>query len=266
MPQLYLILAVASLVLGNLKDLFSSIKVGDDAKKLIRWGLIGVILYTLWKIIAHNINKTNALADENGNLAIQLHEAIYSQAVNFSVWGLGNWHIGNGDESAILAISERIKDLTEVAKFYKDLYGIDLFVDIAKVLDPEELNTFKENVSKVSGGTSNSGIESVVSTKTPAKGSPVYCNASGMVNIRSADDSNKVLYQVNSQTTYYSVFGKGKGYVGDFVRERKITIAGVPYTAWEVDIPYEKQFGVGIIGINYGLNGLIVKEFAYIKA
>ena len=101
MPQLYLILAVSSLILGNLKDLFSSITISDQTKKLIRWGLIGVVLYSIWKIIQHNVNKTNALGDKNGTLAIQLHEAIYSQAFSLNIWGLGSYHLGNGDEAEI---------------------------------------------------------------------------------------------------------------------------------------------------------------------
>ncbi len=263
MPQLYLVLAVASLLLGNLKDLFSSIKVGDDTKKIIRWGLIGVVIYSIYKIIAHNINKTNALSDVNGSLAVELHTALYSQAINVHIPLLGDYHIGNGDEQAVLAISERITNYSQVAKFYKDLYGVDLYTELEKVLDSSEIAQFNANLQR------NTGEEitkegAIKTPKPPAVGAYVYCSAAGNVNIRSAADPNKVLYQVNNKTTYYTVFGKGQGYVGDFVKERKITISGKTYTAWEVDIPYEKQ--IGMVDLNYGLNGLIVKEFAYIKA
>ncbi|MEA5426805.1 hypothetical protein [Arcicella lustrica] len=266
MPQLYLILGVVTLLLGNLKDLFSSIKIGEQNKKLIRWGLVGVVIYCVYKIIVHNLNKTNALSDVHGSLAVELHTAIYSQAFNLKIWGLGSWHVGNGDEQAVLAISERITNYTQVAKFYKDLYEIDLYTDLEKILDSDQIAQFNANLQRNTGEqiTTVGGVASVQTPKPPAVSSAVYCNASGKVNIRSANDSNKVLYQVDKNTTYYTVFGKGSGYVGDFVRERKITIAGVPYTAWEVDIPYEKQ--VGLVNLNYGLNGLIVKEFAYIKA
>lgn len=264
MPQLYLAVAVISLLLGKLKDLFATIKVSDETKKLIRWGLIGLGLYFVYKIIAHEVNKKNALGDVNGSMAVELHSAIYSQAINLHVPFLGDYHIGNGDEAAILAISERIKDYSQIASFYKDLYGFDLYADLEKVLTSDELATFNANIQKNKAGTTPTPSKPnttppKTSTNSTNVGKAVYCTKSSDVNIRSAKDPSKILYKVNNLTTYYGEFGKDKGYVGDFILERKIVVSGVTYSAYEIDIPYEKQ------GLSFGLNGLIVKDFARIK-
>jgi hypothetical protein len=263
MPQLYLILAVLSLLLGKLKDILSTINISEDNKKLIRYLLIGVIFYYVFKLIQHATNKSKALGDANGALAIELNNAIYSQAFNLHVPILGDFHIGNGDENAVLLISEKITDITEVAKFYKDLYDVDLFTDLVKVLDSDQLAKFNENVQARSSGVSPNPNDPTIPTFPNSKGikagTAMYCKTPNNVNVRSATDPTKILYQVNSSTTYLMVFGKGKGYIGDFVKERTVKINNKLYPCYEIDIPYSKQ--IGVWDINYGLNGLIVKDF-----
>jgi hypothetical protein len=263
MPQIYLVLAVLSIILGKFKDIFSLVNLSDDTKKIIKWLLYGVVLYYVYKLIQHQTNKDKALGDENGSLAIELHNAIYSQAFNLHVPFLGDYHIGNGDENAVLLISEKIKDVTEVSKYYKDLYGIDLYTDLVKILDSEQLATFNANVQKRGGGAiSDPSNPSNPSTNPTIKklklGDAVYCKNPNNVNIRSAKDPSKILYQVNKNTTYLMVFGKDKGYIGDFVKERNVTINGKIEACYEIDIPYSQQMDIG--NINYGLNGLIAKR------
>ena len=262
MPQIYLLLFIVTSVLGKFKELFKGVKIAPETKKFIRFGLIGLAAYFLYKIISHAMNKTNALSDKDGALAVELHNAIYYQATNFHVPFFGDFHIGNGDEAACLLISERITDYNKTAKFYKDLYDVDLFADLEKILSSEELAKFSENVQR-----KNTSDTEVVTTTNPPKksgnvtliGKPVYCTNSEKVNIRSAAEPAKILYSVTNKETYYSEFGKAAGYVGNYVKERKITVNNVVYDAFEIDIPFEKQ------GFNFGLNGLIVKKFSTVK-
>jgi len=264
MPQLYLIIAVLSLLLGKLKDLFASINLSDDVKKFIKYLLIGLLIYYVYKLITHYVNKQNALGDENGQLAVELHNAIYAQATNFHVPLFGDYHIGNGDEAAVLAISLRIKDINQVSAFYKDLYDIDLFEDLAKVLDSDELATFNKNVASVKGGNLNAGDDPTNSGTTPVfvpqplptvikSGVAVYCKNSGLVNVRRADDPTKIMYQVDKDS--FGQLNKPRGYVGDFVKRRTEKIKGKNIKFVEVDLPWTNQ------QLQYGLNGLIAESY-----
>jgi hypothetical protein len=259
MPQLYLIIAVLSILLGKLKDIFASINLSDEVKAFIKWLLIGLLIYYVYKVITHHVNKQNALGDNNGQLAIELRNAIYSQATSLHVPFFGDYHIGNGDEAAVLAISLRIKDVSQVSAFYKDLYGVDLFEDLAKVLSPEELAQFNQNVSSVKGGNQNTGDIPTTPINIPAplppvvkEGVAVYCKANG-VNVRRSDDPSKIMYKVNKDS--FGEFGKPLGYVGNFVKRRTEKINGKLINFIEVDIPWQKQ------DLRYGLNGLIAESY-----
>lgn len=268
MPQLYLAVAVISLLLGKLKDLFASITVSDTNKKIIRWGLIGLLMYFLYRIIEQSVNKSKVLADVNGGIAVELHNAIYAQAMNVHVPFLGDFHIGNGDERAVLVASAKITDYNQVAKYYKTLYGLDLYADLEKILSAEEIAVFNENVQKNGGKAPNTpknkGTTPPVNPKTTTVnsnvGRAVYCTSETDINVRNANDPSKILYKINKHSPSSDLFGfGGVGYVGDYVKTKKLTLAGKEYWAWEVDIPIAKQ------GFNYGLNGLIVSQYATFK-
>lgn len=266
MPQLYIAVAVISLMLGKLKDLFASINISDTNKKVIRWGLIGLLMYFLYRIIEQSVNKSKVLADVNGGIAVELHNAIYAQAMNVHVPFLGDFHLGNGDERAVLVASAKITDYNQVAKYYKTLYGLDLYADLEKVLTAEEIAVFNENVQKKSGKAPNTptkkGTTPPVNPKTTTVnsnvGRAVYCTSETDVNVRNANDPSKVLYKINKHSPSSDLLG-GVGYVGNYVKTKKLTLGGKDYWAWEVDIPFAKQ------GFNYGLNGLIVSDYATFK-
>jgi hypothetical protein len=263
MPQLYLIVAVLSILLGKLKDIFANVSISDDAKKFIKYILIGLLIWYVYRIITHYVNKQNALGDENGKLAIELHNAIYAQATSFHVPFFGDYHIGNGDEAACLAISLRIKDVTQISSFYKDIYDTDLFTDLEKIMSTEELAQFNKNVSGVSGGNipdtrdepKNGGTTPVIiQTPLPVKVADktrLYCKSTGKVNVRSAKDPSVIMYTVDRKTfADYET-----GYVGDFVKDRKEKINGKMIDYVEVDIPWFNQ------DLRYGLNGLIARSY-----
>lgn len=263
MPQLYLIIAVLSLLLGKLKDIFASVNLSDDVKKIIKWSVIGLLLWSVYKLITHYVNKQNALGDDNGQLAVELRNAIYAQATNFHVPFFGDYHIGNGDEAAVLAISTRIKDINQVSAFYKDLYDIDLFEDLAKILDSDQLAQFNKNVKAVKDGNIPDVGDEPKTTGTPPVFIPtplpkvinpetaLYCRSSSKVNVRSAKDPKIIMYSVDK----YTFAEYKKGFVGDFVKRRVETINGKKINFVEVDIPWYNQ------DLRYGLNGLIAESY-----
>lgn len=271
MPQLYIIALVIGYILTKFKELTEGFSLSENAKKYIKFALIAGGLYTLFKIISRTVNKQNALADKNGSIAVELHNAIYAQATNLHIPLFGDYHIGNADEEAILAISKRISDYAEVAKFYKQLYDFDLYADLEKVLSSEELATFNANIAERTGkapSDETGGNVGTSPTPTPIPktslipvGTAIYCNTKSNVNIRSANDPKKVLYTANNEITYpYSVdYFKPKGYLGDFVKRRVETINGIKYNCLQINIPYTKQGGVPL------LDGLVVENYATVK-
>lgn len=273
MPQLYIIALVIGYILTKFKELTEGFSLSENAKKYLKFALIAGGLYTLFKIISRTVNKQNALADTNGAIAVELHNAIYAQATDISIWLVGDYIFGNSDEAAILAISKRITNYPEVAKFYKQLYGYDLYVHLESCLNSDELAEFNANIAAKSAtgtapnaesggkvGTSNTP-SNVPKTSLLAVGTPIYCNTASNVNIRSANDPTKILYTANNATTYNlpPSYLKPKGYLGDFVKRRVEKINGKTYNCLEIDIPYEKQV------YNYGLNGLVVESYATVN-
>lgn len=265
MPQLYLIVVVLGILIGKLKDLFAGITIPDSAKQIIKFVLWGALFYYLYKIITHYVNKQNALGDENGSLAVELNNALYSQATKVHVPFFGDYHIGNGDEAAVLAISLRIKDITQVSAFYKDLFDTDLYVDLARVLNTEELAQFNKNIAGVKDGNlpntkdvQNPKKPPVIATpltQVTKLNVPLFCNSTSKVNLRSAKDPNTILYTVDKNS--FGEVGKPNGYVGSFVKRRteKVNGQSKPIVFIEVDIPFINQ------GFSWGLNGLIAETY-----
>lgn len=260
MPQVYLVAVL--LILGAVKDLWSSINISDNTKKYIRYGFIAIALYQVFKLIQRETNKKKALADISGGLAIELHNAIYSGAID--LWG---YHIGNGDEAAIMQIATRIYDIDTVSSFYKNLYSTDLFSDLEKVLSTEEYQRFnvivqqnaivaKNNpeVLQNQNGTDNTTVPQVKTVSFKA-GDKVYLDAklTSKLNVRDADNSAVILYQAFASDTYVGY--SGSGYIGDFVSYKNFTVNGISYKGAILDIPWTKQ------GFSFGKNGLVAIDF-----
>jgi hypothetical protein len=263
MPQLYLIVAVLSLLLGKLKDIFASIQLSDDVKKIIKYALIGLLIYYVYRIITHYVNKQKALGEDNGQLAIELHNAIFPNGGDIHIPLFGEYNWDNTDEEAVLGISLKIKDINQVSAFYKDLFrGNDLYRDLASGLNPEELAKFNENIKNVKDGNledigdKTSNALPVLTNQTPlppnvAVKTRLYCRSKSKVNVRSSIDPTKILYTVD-----YKTFDDYEtGYVGDLVKYRTEKIKGKMIDFVQVDIPWYHQ------DLRYGLDGLIAKSY-----
>lgn len=256
MPQVYLVAIL--LVLGAVKDLWSSVSISDDTKKYIRYAFIAFGLYQVFKLIQRETNKKKALADVSGGLAIELHNAIYSSAID-----LFGYHIGNGDESAIMQIATRIYEIGTVSSFYKNLYSSDLFADLEKVLSSEEYQRFNvivqqntivaKNNPEVLTGTTD--VTNVTKTVVFKAGDKVYLDVklTNKLNVRDADNPSIVLYQAFASDTYVGY--SGSGYIGDFISYKNFTVNGVSYKGAIVDIPWTKQ------NFSFGKNGLVAIDF-----
>ncbi|MDI9872237.1 hypothetical protein [Flectobacillus roseus] len=260
MPQVYLVAIV--LILGAVKDLWNSINIGEDTKRYIRYALLAFGLYKLFKLIQTETNKKKALADVSGGLAVELHNAVYAQAVD--VWG---YHLGNADEDAIMEIATRIFDIGTVSSFYKNLYSADLFADLEKVLSGTEYQKFNQIVQQNAiiaknnpqvlenqNGTDKTTIptQKVINWKA---GDAVYLdpNLTTKLNVRDPDNTGTVLYMAYMSDTYIGV--SGSGYIGDFIGYKTFYVNGIKYNGAVVDIPWSKQ------NFSFGQNGLVAIDF-----
>ncbi len=259
MPQVYLVAIL--LVLGAVKDLWNSINISDNTKKYIRYAFIAFALYQVFKLIQRETNKKKALQDISGGLAIELHNAIYSGAID--IWG---YHIGNGDESAILQIATRIYDISTVSSFYKNLYSTDLFSELEKVLSTEEYQKFNVIVQQNAIVAKNNpevlqSQNPTDNTSTPQlkissfkAGDKVYLDTklTTKLNVRDPENPSKLLYQAFSADSYV---GYGIGYIGDFIKYQDFTVNGIKYKGAVLDIPWTKQ------NFSFGQDGLVAIDF-----
>jgi hypothetical protein len=191
MPQ---ILISGLSVLFFISELFKSVKLSKRAKYIIAGVLLFIVFRKAYKAYQEAQASEKALGTANGTLAVQLHEAIFSQGTRLKldvplVGELFNIHVGNGDEEKILEISKKITDYEGVAEQYKLIYNEDLTKDLAKVLDATEIGQFNANVN--ASKTIPSGGGSGGTTTTPTnptgfkKGDIVY--SKGGWNLRDTD-------------------------------------------------------------------------------
>lgn len=259
MPQVYLVAIV--LILGAVKDLWNSINIGEDTKRYIRYALLAFGLYKLFQLIQTETNKKKALADVSGGLAVELHNAIYSQAID--LWGV---HLGNADEDAIMSIATRIYDIGTVSSFYKNLYKSDLFADLEKVLSSTEYQKFNQIVQQNALiAKSNPEVlnqSGTDKTTVPAQkvnnwkvGDAVYLDPSltTKLNVRDPNNTSIILYMAYMSDKYIGV--SGSGYIGDFIGYKTFYINGIKYNGAVVDIPWSKQ------NFTFGQNGLVAIDF-----
>lgn len=209
----YLLIAISTITF--IVELFKSVKISQRTKYILAGLVLFVVVRKFYKSFQQAQASEKALGTENGTFAVQLHEAIFSQATRLKlslpfVGELFNIHAGNGDESQILAISKTISDYEGVAEQYKLIYGEDLTKDLARVLNSDEIGQFNANVKapKTNQPTVKPPVDNTATTgASKYTGKKVYAKVDGL-NVRWRENSTIILFKASKNELLGTYTGK----------------------------------------------------------